>query len=158
MKSVYYYEFSIGKIGIAQDDKYITDIFFVENFSENKAINAEILETDLIKKTKTQIKEYLDGVRKEFDIDIKLNGTEFQKSVWKKLMDISYGKVVSYGEIAESIQNPKAARAVGMANNKNPIAIIIPCHRVIGKNGSLVGYAGGLNIKEKLLNLEKANI
>ena len=97
------------------------------------------------------------GQRKEFDIPLAPQGTDFQKKVWKALQNINYGTTASYKEIAQKINNPKAVRAVGMANNQNPIAIIIPCHRVIGSNGKLVGYAGGLELKQKLLELEKNN-
>ena len=90
-----------------------------------------------------------------FDLPLDPIGTEFQKKVWQALKEIPFGETRSYGEIAKLIGNEKASRAVGMANNKNPIAIIIPCHRVIGANGKLVGYAGGLDLKEKLLKLEK---
>ena len=99
--------------------------------------------------------EYLNGKRKSFDIKYEINGTEFQKKVWKELTDIPYGETRSYKEIAVAVGNPKASRAVGMANNKNPIAIIVPCHRVIGSDGKLVGYAGGLDMKRALLTLEK---
>ena len=85
---------------------------------------------------------------------LSLKGTPFQMKVWEELRKIPYGETLSYGQIAENVGNPKAARAVGMANNKNPIMIIVPCHRVIGKNGKLVGYAGGVDIKEKLLKIE----
>ena len=97
------------------------------------------------------------GKRKFFDIPIKVNGTQFQKEVWETLLKIEYGKRVSYGEIAKKIGNPKSARAVGMANNKNPIMIIVPCHRVVGADGSIVGYAGGIDIKRKLIELERNN-
>ena len=96
----------------------------------------------------------MDGKRKSFDLPLKPEGTEFQKKVWNALLDIPYGETRSYKDIAVAIGNPKACRAVGMANNRNPISIIIPCHRVIGANGSLVGYGGGLPIKIELLNLE----
>ena len=96
--------------------------------------------------------------RKIFDIPIKLDGTEFQVKVWTELLKLPYGKTCSYLDIAKKIGNPNAARAVGMANNKNKIQIIIPCHRVIGSNKKLIGYAGGIKIKEKLLKLEKDNL
>ncbi len=112
------------------------------------------LRTPLIDKAFLEIKEYLEGRRKTFDLPLAPNGTAFQQKVWNALCTIPYGETRSYSEIAEIIGNPKACRAVGMANNKNPIIIMIPCHRVIGKNGSLVGYAGGLETKEYLLNLE----
>ena len=97
----------------------------------------------------------MSGHRKSFDIPIKFVGTPFQISVWKALQSIPYGQTASYKDIANLIENPRAYRAVGMANNKNPLAIIVPCHRVVGADGSLTGYAGGIKIKEKLLELEK---
>lgn len=151
MYNVFYYETKIGKIGIAENQQAITHIFFgtieLENFN--------IVETPLLRKAYDQLTEYLEGKRIEFDVPLEFNGTEFQKKVWNALREIPYGKTCSYKEIAERISNPKACRAVGLANNKNPISIIIPCHRVIGANGKLVGYGGGLDIKEKLLKLEK---
>lgn len=151
MKSIFYYSFSIGDIGIAEEDGFITDIFF----SKIREVQGNIIETEIIKKTAFQLEEYLSGERKEFTIPLKPNGTEFQKKVWKELCNISYGETASYGEIAEKIGSPKASRAVGMANNKNPIVIIIPCHRVIGADGSLTGYAGGIEVKKQLLDIEK---
>lgn len=94
----------------------------------------------------------------KFDLPLDARGTEFQKKVWNELLRIPYGETKSYKDIAVAIGNEKACRAIGMANNKNPIPIIIPCHRVIGSNGKLVGYAGGLNVKEKLLNIEKIDV
>lgn len=102
-----------------------------------------------------QLTEYEKGSRKKFDLPLHLIGTEFQKQVWNALLEIPYGETRSYQEIAIRIGKPKALRAVGGACNRNPIGIIVPCHRVIGKNGSLTGYAGGLSYKELLLNHEK---
>lgn len=101
-----------------------------------------------------EIDEYFQGTRRVFEIPVDLYGTPFQKRVWRQLHSIPYGEVRTYKEIASAIGSPKAVRAVGGANNKNPLSIIIPCHRVIGSNGSLVGYGGGLHIKEYLLTLE----
>lgn len=101
-----------------------------------------------------QLEEYFAGKRKAFDLPLEPGGTEFQKKVWSALQEIPYGKMCTYGELAVKIGNPRASRAVGGANNKNPIAIVIPCHRVIGADGTLVGYAAGLQIKEKLLRFE----
>ncbi len=101
-----------------------------------------------------QLREYFSGERKKFNLPLDLEGTEFQNKVWKELQKIPYGKTISYKTLSEKIGNVKAIRAVGKANGQNPVAIIIPCHRVIGSNGSLTGYAGGLDIKEKLLLLE----
>lgn len=112
-------------------------------------------ETDLIKVCKTQLMEYFKGERVDFNFPIEPFGTEFQKKVWNSLVKVPYGQTRSYKEIAESIDHPKAYRAVGLANNKNPIQIVIPCHRIIGSNKKLIGYRGGIDIKEKLLLLEK---
>lgn len=102
-----------------------------------------------------QLQEYFQGKRMIFDFPFKLSGTEFQKKVWTTLCDIPYGETRSYKDIAKAVGNPKASRAVGMANNKNPISIVVPCHRVIGADGKLVGYGNGLDMKQKLLELEK---
>lgn len=154
MKSVYYYESDIGIIGIAEDGTYITNVFF----EKEENVLFEVKETPLIKEAHTQIEEYLKGKRKSFDLPLGLSGTDFQKKVWRALQEIPYGQTKSYKDIARVVGNEKASRAVGMANNRNPISIIIPCHRVIGKNGKLVGYGGGLPIKEHLLKLESENL
>lgn len=111
--------------------------------------------TKLTDKVYQQLLEYFDGKRKVFDFPYKMNGTEFQKKVWKALCHIPYGETRTYKDIAVAVGNSKASRAVGMANNRNPITIAVPCHRVIGSNGKLVGYAGGVDMKEKLLEMEK---
>ncbi|MCI8483861.1 MAG: methylated-DNA--[protein]-cysteine S-methyltransferase [Lachnospiraceae bacterium] len=111
--------------------------------------------TPVILSAKAQLTEYFQGNRREFDLPLNPSGTPFQKKVWKALCTIPYGETRSYKDIAVQIENPKGCRAVGMANNKNTIMIIIPCHRVIGSNGSLVGYGGGLHIKEWLLAHER---
>ncbi|MDT7043204.1 methylated-DNA--[protein]-cysteine S-methyltransferase [Candidatus Nitronereus thalassa] len=108
------------------------------------------------KKPIEQLKEYFSGKRKSFSIKLSPTGTPFQQQVWQALRSIPYGKTVSYGEIAKAIGKPKASRAVGAANGKNPVSIIVPCHRVIGSTGKLVGYGGGLPIKERLLSLEQS--
>ena len=133
----------------------ITNLYFKDQWNLE---GCGVKETSLIKEAKRQLDEYFAGNRKEFDLPLRTQGTEFQQRVWKVLQEIPYGETRYYGEIAEIIGNPKASRAVGLANNRNPISIFIPCHRVIGKNGKLVGYGGGLHIKELLLDLEKNNI
>ena len=148
---MYIYDTKIGKISIMDNGIGITDINFIK---EDLPSGFNQVETSLIKEAKHQLDEYLEGKRKSFDIPLSFAGTDFQKSVWNALMAIPYGETKCYSEIAEYIGNSKACRAVGLANNRNPISIIIPCHRVIGKNGKLVGYGGGLDIKEKLLKLE----
>ena len=113
--------------------------------------------TELLSMATIQLDEYFQGKRTIFSLPFKLTGTPFQLAVWKELQNIPYGQTTSYKEIAQKINKPKAYRAVGMANNKNPLPIIIPCHRVIGSNGKLIGYAGGLKLKNYLLELEKSH-
>ncbi len=145
------YNFPIGEISIAEDEKGICEISLNSVYVDNSYIKKE---TPLIKQAEKELREYFEGTRKVFTVPLSLKGTPFQMKVWEELRKIPYGETLSYGQIAENVGNPKAARAVGMANNKNPIMIIVPCHRVIGKNGKLVGYAGGVDIKEKLLKIE----
>ncbi|MBU8909965.1 MAG: methylated-DNA--[protein]-cysteine S-methyltransferase [Desulfobacterales bacterium] len=104
-----------------------------------------------------QLEAYFKGELTSFDLDLNISGTDFQKKVWQELVKIPYGETISYGELAKRIKNPNASRAVGMANSKNPVPIIVPCHRVIGQNGSLTGFGGGLEVKKKLLEFEKKN-
>lgn len=111
-------------------------------------------ETPLLLRAFAQLEEYLAGTRREFDLPLAPAGTPFQRKVWDALLQIPYGQTRSYRQIAEAAESPKGFRAVGMANNRNPIAVFIPCHRVIGADGSMVGYGGGLEIKEHLLRLE----
>ncbi|WP_019230401.1 methylated-DNA--[protein]-cysteine S-methyltransferase [Sedimentibacter sp. B4] len=150
MKNVFVFQTKIGLVAIEDNGTEITDVNVI---SENQSI--EVNETNLLKNAALQLNEYFEGKRNSFDLPLNPKGTEFQKKVWAALCDIPYGETRSYKQIAEYIGNPKACRAVGMANNKNPIMIFIPCHRVVGSDGSLTGYAGGLDMKEKLLSLEK---
>jgi len=124
-----------------------------------KALNAEFVEHDdeILEKTRTQLDEYLKGRRSEFDIPVLMVGTDFQKSVWNALLQVPYGATASYLQIARAIGKEKAVRAVGNACRANPIGIIVPCHRIIGSDGSLVGYYGGLSLKRRLLNLERGH-
>jgi methylated-DNA-[protein]-cysteine S-methyltransferase len=143
---------NLGLILIKADEKGITELTFYRSQDWSEEEN----ETELIKECKIQLQEYFKGERKEFNLPLSItSGTEFQRKVWKELEKIPFGETVSYQDIAVRIDKPKACRAVGGANNKNKIGIIIPCHRVVGKNGSLTGYAGGTDKKEYLLNLEK---
>ncbi|KAI4453606.1 methylated-dna--protein-cysteine methyltransferase [Holotrichia oblita] len=153
MNYIWFYDYPIGRIGIVEKDFRISNIFFFCGKAPNELFKD--LETELIKKTSVQLREYFEGKRAVFDVPLYITGTNFQISVMNALMDIPYGQTRTYKDIAESIGNNKACRAVGMANNRNPIAIIVPCHRVIGKNKSLTGYAGGLETKKYLLELEK---
>jgi methylated-DNA-[protein]-cysteine S-methyltransferase len=154
IKNIYYYQTLIGRIGIADNGDTITDVVL---HGEKAPVNCRINESQLIKSAAAQINEYLAGRRKIFDLPLMAEGTRFQQQVWQALQGIPYGETRSYQQIAEQIGNIKACRAVGMANNRNPIAIVIPCHRVIGKNGTLVGYGGGLDVKARLLELEKTH-
>jgi methylated-DNA-[protein]-cysteine S-methyltransferase len=151
------YQAPVGVLYFASSDKGLVQINLLneDNFIDNlKKIfsEAEVIE-DHAKNQKAiqQLTEYFDGSRRIFDLPFDLVGTDFQKKVWLALSKIPFGKTVSYKQIAENIGNPKAVRAVGLANNRNPIPIIIPCHRVIGANGNLVGYGGGLEMKRRLL-------
>lgn len=122
-----------------------------------KALNTDYkeFEDDIIKKTKEELNEYLNGDRKKFDIPLLIVGSDFQKSVWNALVKVPYGTISTYLQIAKNVGNEKAVRAVANANGANAIAIIVPCHRIIGNNGKLTGYAGGLPAKEQLLEIEK---
>lgn len=151
VKHIFFYETNIGKLGIVDNGNAITQVYFA---NEIDIESVQVIETQLLKEAAKQLEEYFKGKRKDFNLPLEPNGTEFQKRVWEVLQTIPYGDTWSYKQVAEKIGNPRASRAVGMANNKNPIAIFIPCHRVVGANGKLVGYAGGLEIKEYLLKIE----
>jgi len=110
----------------------------------------------VLKEAERQLAEYFAGERTEFDLPLAAAGTPFQRRVWSALCDIPYGETISYGELARRIGQPTASRAVGLANGRNPISIVVPCHRVIGSSGKLIGYGGGLDRKQKLLELERA--
>lgn len=155
MKYIKYYNTPFKRIKIVEEDSKIIRLSFdnEEDFGE-----FELKDTELLNQTTKQLDEYFEGKRKKFELPLNPNGTDFMKRVWKALEEIPYGETKSYKQIAEAIENSKASRAVGMANNKNPIPIIIPCHRVIGTNGNLVGYALGLEMKRRLLELEKREI
>jgi methylated-DNA-[protein]-cysteine S-methyltransferase len=152
MKKYCVYHYKFCNLFIAEEDEAVC---FVSFCADKMFEDFEKSETPLIKKAAKQFNEYFNKDRQNFDLPLILHGTDFQVKVWKALQKIPYGETRSYGELAAMIGNPKACRAVGMANNRNPISIIIPCHRVIGHDGSLTGYGGGLKLKQKLLNLEK---
>ncbi len=154
MKYIKYSNTKIGKIAILEEDKQIIAIQINKEIQDNVVPK----DTPLLKEAQKQLEEYFTGKRRTFDLPLNPKGTKFMKEVWKVLQEIAYGETKTYGEIAEKVGNPKAARAVGMANHKNPIPIIIPCHRVIGSNGKLVGYALGMDKKQYLLEWEKQNV
>ena len=146
----YSYETKLGSVTFVEEDGTLLAI------TTHHTYEGKRVETPLIKEAYKQLSEYLKRERKCFDLPFNPRGTEFQRQVWKALCDIPYGETRSYKQIAEAIGNPKAVRAVGMANNRNPLLIVIPCHRVIGSNGKLVGYGAGIAMKEYLLKLEKS--
>ena len=150
--NIYFYESRFGRIGIVENDGKITNVYIT---NDELPKDIELGETPLLKEAVKQLESYFAGELEEFSLPLEPSGTVFMKQVWDALCEIPYGKTASYGEIAERVGRPKAARAVGLANNRNPIPIIIPCHRVIGADGSLTGYAGGLDMKKKLLDLER---
>ncbi|HVA98629.1 MAG TPA: methylated-DNA--[protein]-cysteine S-methyltransferase [Bacteroidia bacterium] len=147
---VAYIHSPIGWIEIKGNENGISSLIFVE---ENEEKNTNVHPT--LKKAVLQITDYLNGKRTVFDVKINPEGTDFQKNVWQKLSEIPFGKTVSYLDIAIALGDKNATRAVGNANGKNPISIIVPCHRVVGTNGKMTGYAGGLWRKEWLLHHEK---
>ena len=145
----------VGKIEIIEENEKLIELnIYNEEKNEQKNKITE-KDTRLLLEVEKQLREYFEGKRIKFEISLNPKGTEFMKKVWKELLNIPYGETRTYKEIAEKIGNSKASRAVGMANNKNPIPIIIPCHRVIGSNNKLVGYALGLDMKKYLLDLER---
>lgn len=148
-----YYTSPIGEIKISSDENCITGLDFIDEKEEKHDENL----TEVLKDALNQLDEYFKGKRKQFDLKLKINGTEFQNKVWKELVNVPYGETRTYKDIAEAVNNPKACRAVGGANNRNRIAIIIPCYRIIGNRGRMVGYAGGLWRKEWLLQHENKN-
>ena len=144
----YSYETTLGSVTFLEEDGALLAI------STHHVYDGICQETTLIKEAHQQLSEYLKGERKSFDLPLRMKGTDFQQRVWNALLDIPYGETRSYKQIAEAIGNPKAVRAVGMANNRNPLLIVVPCHRVIGADGKLVGYGAGIEKKEFLLRLE----
>ena len=143
----------IGRLTLVASSKGLQQVIFgAKKLPAAKSVS--IKASDHLTQTERQLREYFAGKRKKFSIKLDISGTDFQESVWYALNKISYGKTVSYAQQAKLVRKPKAFRAVGSANGKNPVAIILPCHRVIASNGTLGGYGGGLSIKRKLLALE----
>ncbi len=151
-------ESPLGSLLLAADEVGLREILFVNgrhparpepSWKEDRAVHSETIR---------QLQAYFAGELESFDLQLAPEGTPFQLGVWRTLCEIPFGQTISYGELASRIGNPKASRAVGLANGSNPIPIVIPCHRVIGSNGKLTGYGGGLPIKEKLLALERRQL
>ena len=154
----------IGELTLLSDGEALTGLRFAgqSGFAEqSRTVGTDVLPSDatgdppeVLRKAATQLKEYLRGSRNTFDVPLAANGTAFQQRVWEALAAIPFGETRTYGQIASAVGNRQAVRAVGGANNANPIPIFIPCHRVVGSNGKLTGYSGGLTVKEWLLHLE----
>lgn len=150
-----YMESPVGQLLLAGDADALKLIGFESSRHVRKPAAGWREDDAPLRETRRQLEEYFSGRRRDFDLALRPQGTAFQKSVWNALRDIPYGRTQSYGALAKRIGNPKAARAVGAANGLNPLPIVIPCHRVIGANGRLTGYGGGIAIKETLLKLER---
>jgi len=176
MKNIFFYRTEFGILGIAEENQKLTNVFFQNEIDELRNLSADekyvaelygnkdiaidgeicsIQETKILREASYQLEQYLAGRLKSFELPLAPQGTDFMKNIWQCLMEIPYGQTRTYKEIARASGNSKASRAVGMANNRNPLPFFIPCHRVIGSNGKLIGYRGGLNIKIKLLEIEK---
>jgi methylated-DNA-[protein]-cysteine S-methyltransferase len=150
---VHTYASPIGPLGLAARGDQLV-VLHLPASSDPSPTGSERM-TPILARTIGQLDEYFAGTRTEFDLDLAPDGTEFQRAVWNALLEVPYGATCSYGAIASAISRPSASRAVGAANGRNPIAIIIPCHRVIGSSGTLTGYGGGLPTKQFLLQLER---
>ncbi len=148
-------ETPIGLLHISSSEKGLTKIVFVEDDDKVEGTSSQQGTHKIITDCKQQLAEYFAGQRTVFNLPLDATGTDFQHAVWNALLAIPYGASASYSDIAQHIQNPKAVRAVGAANGKNPISIIVPCHRVIGRDGSLTGYAWGVERKQWLLAHEQ---
>jgi methylated-DNA-[protein]-cysteine S-methyltransferase len=149
-------ETGLGKIWLIASDRGLQGLYWERKDIPLVAkLRAEVPAHAFLKEASRQLGEYLEGKRRIFDLRLDFSGTPFQESVWKALRIIPFGDTISYKELAARIKNPKAVRAVGTANGRNPLCIIIPCHRVIGADGGIGGYAGGIPNKEKLLELER---
>jgi methylated-DNA-[protein]-cysteine S-methyltransferase len=154
MKYFTHYQSPVGTITLQANDKGLLGAWFDIHATAPDDFGTASDSHPILQQAVTEFDEYFAGKRTKFEVPTDAQGTDFQKQVWKMLKTIPFGETWSYQDLAIAIDNPKAVRAVGLANGKNPISIIVPCHRVIGKNGKLTGYAGGIDKKEKLLVLE----
>lgn len=153
LTAVLYHRTPAGVLQLCADDAGICGVYFGHRFQEGDLPG----ENDLLRHAARELDEYFAGTRREFDLPVSLHGTAFQLRVWAALQQIPYGETRSYAQVAAMAGNPKACRAVGMANHRNPVSILVPCHRVIHADGGLGGYGGGLEIKKLLLELEKGS-
>ncbi len=152
----YYHQFStpLGIMVLQANETGLLGAWFETQTTQPSELGQESATYPILIKAQQQLNEYFAGVRSNFDLPLAARGTPFQQQVWQALTTIPYGQTWSYQQLANAIGNPKAVRAVGLANGKNPLSVIVPCHRVIGKNGRLTGYAGGVERKAQLLALE----
>lgn len=157
MDTIWYAELNspLGKLTLESDGEALTRIRLPKEKWQADPESNRVRKPELFAEAAAQLGAYFRGERKEFDLKLNPRGTDFQKKVWDLLREIPLGQTITYGELAAKTGNPKASRAVGAANGKNPLPIVIPCHRVIGSNGKLTGFAGGLEAKKTLLKLEK---
>jgi methylated-DNA-[protein]-cysteine S-methyltransferase len=153
METIYYYRSPIACLKLKANENALTGLQIIKDFSGG--YDTIMPAHTIIQQTCGQLDEYFSGLRKTFDLPLSLAGTSFQQKVWKALQQIPYGKTISYAQLAQSVDNAKACRAVGSANGKNPVAIIVPCHRVINADGKLGGFACGVEIKKQLLDWEQ---
>lgn len=154
MKAYQHLTSPVGILTLVEEEGSLTGLLFGSLTPEDGSLK----NTSLLQEAVRQLEEYFAGQRREFSLPLSPRGTAFQRQVWEALCTIPYGETRSYGEIARQIGSPKACRAVGMANHRNPLSIVIPCHRVVGAHGTLTGYGGGLAAKEFLLRLERENV
>ena len=146
----------IGRLLLAGDEAYLKLVHFQSGPRPQRPADGWIADATPFEMATAQLNEYFAGHRRDFDLRLAPEGTEFQRAVWQSLTRIPYGETISYAELARRVGNPRASRAVGLANGANPLPVLVPCHRVIGADGSLTGFGGGLDIKRKLLALEGA--
>jgi methylated-DNA-[protein]-cysteine S-methyltransferase len=158
MSLVYkFMESPVGKLKLVASDKGLVAVLWENDGPRRVRLSEQIEDAKhpVLVETERQLKEYFAGRRQEFDVPLDMQGTRFQKDVWEALLAIPFGETRSYGQLAKQLGNPRATRAVGAANGRNPVSIIVPCHRVIGSSGKLTGFAGGLDTKARLLSLEE---
>ena len=149
----------VGQLCLAATDEGLTHILFLAKMDQiPQVVPGTGAAARIVRETERQLADYFGGRRREFDVPLAPAGTEFQRAAWKALADVPYGKTISYAELARRMDRPRAVRAVGAANGANPIPIILPCHRIIGADGTLTGYGGGLDTKRRLLSLEGVDL
>ncbi|MGI9874299.1 methylated-DNA--[protein]-cysteine S-methyltransferase [Vibrio chagasii] len=149
-----YYDSPLGTVTLQANEQGLLGVWFETHTTKPEYLGTQEDSFPIFQSVKDQLDRYFAGEAVQFDVPIAAKGTPFQQSVWRALTTIPYGETWSYAQLADAIGNPKAVRAVGLANGKNPVSVIVPCHRVIGKNGKLTGYAGGIERKQRLLAIE----